>query len=113
MNKNVQMIITKDFTNFMKLIELGIIDKEAGCNAVINYGNIEYIYRFSLYIERANVEKLEDVIQSLSAKEAERNHLIELLEEQEYETIIENKEEYSKLFIEDNDDSMKRGRVLK
>ncbi len=62
MNKKIQNLIEKDFQKFIKLVELGVIDKEAACNNVIAINNAQYIYCFAENIKGANIKKLEDAI---------------------------------------------------
>ena len=88
MNANIKLLLKEDFPAFLKLINLGIIDKDVACNAIIEERNLEYIltfafefnyninlledtvinmkdvkyiYYFARYIKGANILKLEDV----------------------------------------------------
>ena len=68
MNSNIRLLLedeyglSRNFTAFMKLIEIGIINKDTAFDAVIEYKNPEYIYLFARDIEGANIQKLEDEI---------------------------------------------------
>lgn len=62
MNENIEKILQQNINDFLKLVELGIINKELGTEAVINSKLAEFIYYFARYIKGANIKKLEDGI---------------------------------------------------
>ena len=62
MNKNIEKILHQNFEGFLKLVELGVIGKELGTEAVINSKLANFIYLFAKNIKGANIEKLEDGI---------------------------------------------------
>ena len=62
MNLNIELLIRQDFDKFIKLVELGIIDNETACDAVIESKNSEYIYVLARDGKNINIKKLEDAI---------------------------------------------------
>ena len=68
MNLMIEQLMNQNFNGFLKLVELGIIDKEIACEAVIESKNAEYIYKIAIVID-INIVKLEDaIIQTGNAK---------------------------------------------
>ncbi len=62
MNKNIEKIIGEDFNKFLKLIGLGIIDKEKVTKASINSNYASLIFDFALKAKGLDTDKLTDVI---------------------------------------------------
>ena len=67
MNSNIKLLLEgygliRNFAAFINLIEIGVINKDTACDAVIEYKNPEYICEFAANIEGANIQKLEDAI---------------------------------------------------
>ncbi len=62
MNENIEKILNQDFRGFLKLIELGVIDKKISMKTIINSKNPYFIYEFAYYIKDADIEKLTDAI---------------------------------------------------
>ena len=63
MNKNIEDLLQElDFCQFLKLIELGIIDKKLGTEEVIKAKNSRCIYEFATSVKGVDVAKLQDAI---------------------------------------------------
>ena len=62
MNKNIKQLLHENFNVFLKLVKLGVIDKETGMKAVINSKSPYFIYEFAINVEDVNIEKLTDAI---------------------------------------------------
>ena len=62
MNSNIEKLMKQNFDGFKKSVELGIINKDIACDAVIESKNMENIYNWAKDIKDANIEKLEDAI---------------------------------------------------
>ena len=67
MNNKVKYLINEDFNNFIKLVNLGIIDKDYATDAVIETHDAHYIYSFARKIKGADIKRLENAI--IKAKE--------------------------------------------
>ena len=61
MNANIKLLLKEDFPAFLKLIHLGIIDKDVACNAIIEERNLEYILTFAFEFNY-NINLLEDTV---------------------------------------------------
>ena len=67
MNNNIENLIKEDFYKFIKLVNLGIIDKEYACKCIIEINNAEFIYYFAKSVKRANIERLQQTLLDIKA----------------------------------------------
>ena len=111
MNLNIMQLMYTNFKGFIKLGELGIIDSEIACDAIIESNDPEYIYEFAKNINNANIERLKDIIIKSNDSvyinyfdhdiKNDLTNLMKLLNIEDYEYILKNKEKFSQLFIDD------------
>lgn len=62
MNQYILLLMKNKFEDFLKLVELGIIEKEVACETVIESKNAKNIYEFARIIEGVDISSLEDEI---------------------------------------------------
>ena len=62
MNNIIKNLINENFDRFVKLVNMGIIDKKDAHKCIVETNNAEYIYYFALKIKEANIPELESAI---------------------------------------------------